>query len=310
MNTVPCEMIRDLFPSYIDGLTSEKTNEQIRGHLEGCEACRAVLASMQDPEGSVPEQAMEIRKDIDYLKKNRKRNRRILFGSLAAALFLAAAVLAVHTFLIGTATDQNWIPRGLSVEDNRLTVEAVPVSSASAIAAFIYTEENGIVRIKARSVLVSPLHPGSKFGSYTAREKIREVWVGDWLFWSEVEKAQADDAHTPNEVWFRFINQTDTDILSIGYGCYKNGVLCSSGGGENADGSAHTPGESFWIGTDAMNFGGSWDSDAVLELAVFFETADGRKIELPERILVAAAPGSFREFRLTGSRKSGYRIEQ
>ena len=37
MNKIPCEVIRDLLPSYIDELTSEITNQVIREHLENCE---------------------------------------------------------------------------------------------------------------------------------------------------------------------------------------------------------------------------------------------------------------------------------
>ena len=32
-NKLPCEIIRDLLPSYVDGLTSEVTNEAICEHI-------------------------------------------------------------------------------------------------------------------------------------------------------------------------------------------------------------------------------------------------------------------------------------
>ena len=43
---IPCEVVRDLLPSYIDELTSEVTNRIVRDHLEGCEECRKVYGSM------------------------------------------------------------------------------------------------------------------------------------------------------------------------------------------------------------------------------------------------------------------------
>ena len=51
MNKIPCEVIRDLFPSYIDQLTSPVTNEAIAEHLHTCDACRDVLAAMRGSEG-------------------------------------------------------------------------------------------------------------------------------------------------------------------------------------------------------------------------------------------------------------------
>ena len=46
---IPCDIIRDLFPSYLDGLTSETTNKEVDGHLEECEDCKAVLERMKEP---------------------------------------------------------------------------------------------------------------------------------------------------------------------------------------------------------------------------------------------------------------------
>ena len=37
-----CEVIRDLFPSYIDGLTSEESNELIEEHLEECRSAENI----------------------------------------------------------------------------------------------------------------------------------------------------------------------------------------------------------------------------------------------------------------------------
>ncbi len=42
-----CEIIRDLFPSYIDELTSEESNEAVEEHLEKCKECRDYLEAMK-----------------------------------------------------------------------------------------------------------------------------------------------------------------------------------------------------------------------------------------------------------------------
>lgn len=41
-----CEVVKDLLPSYADKLTSEKTNEILKSHLDTCEDCRKELEHM------------------------------------------------------------------------------------------------------------------------------------------------------------------------------------------------------------------------------------------------------------------------
>lgn len=43
-----CEIIRDLLPNYLDGLTSQASNEAIEEHLETCAECRRCLDSMRE----------------------------------------------------------------------------------------------------------------------------------------------------------------------------------------------------------------------------------------------------------------------
>ena len=38
-NNLTCEIVEDLMPSYIDGLTSEVTNKAVRDHLSHCDRC-------------------------------------------------------------------------------------------------------------------------------------------------------------------------------------------------------------------------------------------------------------------------------
>ncbi|MBS1315556.1 MAG: zf-HC2 domain-containing protein, partial [Anaerotignum sp.] len=43
-----CEIIRDLLPSYVDGLTSEESNREITAHLAECATCKEILEQMQE----------------------------------------------------------------------------------------------------------------------------------------------------------------------------------------------------------------------------------------------------------------------
>ena len=183
---IPCEVVRDLLPSYIDELTSEVTNRIVRDHLEGCEECRKVYGSMT---GSLTGEEEKFREqgEIDFLRKNRKRNRRIVLGSIAGAVLIVLGVLLARTFFIGSANYSNWTAENLTVNDRQLDFVAVPADSASAISKLSFDDENGVVTVRARSVAVSPFHTGSLGTSFTASETIRDVWLGDRIVWSEGE---------------------------------------------------------------------------------------------------------------------------
>ena len=88
-----CEVVRDLLPSYIDGLTSEETSRLIRAHLDGCEACRGIHREMTNEEPPKAEQP-----EVDYLKKVRasgKRLRRMVIIAGCAVLALAVAAVLI-----------------------------------------------------------------------------------------------------------------------------------------------------------------------------------------------------------------------
>ena len=449
MNKIPCEVIRDLLPSYIDELTSEKTNQVIREHLQDCESCRAAYTSMQAPE-SASDQDMQEKKEIDFLKKNKKRNRRIVFGSIAGALVLIAAVLCLRVFFLGNGDERQWDAANLKVEGNSLSFDAVPTDSASAIANLTFSEENGVVSVKARSVLASPIHPGSLHGEYDADREIREVRIGDRIVWSEgatvsamaaelyatrheyvgdmpanqrtanamsmesylgvylneletekepygwkismpleisalklsqkeqdmdafgrvliglignldhvtfvynTEKGEkvrtitaadateflgedikdcaknirtldtlitksglnlyvrpAEDQEAGEDaLWIQIINESDIEIQSFEFSCYKNGQFCSGGGGMNADNTPVRVGGSIWMSVSEQDFGGSQEGTPVLEMLISMNTPSGEKIEIPEKLRITLEPGKACSFRLTGSIEEGYMLEQ
>ena len=47
MNNKDCKIVRDLLPSYIDGLTSKETNEFIKKHISECSDCSIVYENMK-----------------------------------------------------------------------------------------------------------------------------------------------------------------------------------------------------------------------------------------------------------------------
>ena len=91
-----CAVVLDLLPQYLEGLTSEETNEEIREHLAGCEACRAAKQAM-GLELSIEKAPKPNR---DFLKA---LNRRRILGAVISAL--AALGCAVGLYFMEFSVD-------------------------------------------------------------------------------------------------------------------------------------------------------------------------------------------------------------
>ena len=80
MKNIPelsCAIVEDLLPTYVERLTSEETNMAVEAHLASCPACAAKRTAMGAKETEAAGQnAEETAREVDYLKKVRRRNRR------------------------------------------------------------------------------------------------------------------------------------------------------------------------------------------------------------------------------------------
>lgn len=93
-----CEMIRDLLPLYIDGLTSEESNREIEKHLKNCKECQICYQEMIGEMGNTVTITEEEIKDIDLIKKIKKRSRKKIVGVIICA-FLLVSIIAALMFL-------------------------------------------------------------------------------------------------------------------------------------------------------------------------------------------------------------------
>ena len=48
-NDLTCAVVRDLLPSYVEGLTSVETNRAVEAHLTACADCTARKNAMTEP---------------------------------------------------------------------------------------------------------------------------------------------------------------------------------------------------------------------------------------------------------------------
>lgn len=188
-NKIPCEVIRDLFPSYIDGLTSEVTNEVMEEHLEHCDACaRSLEAMMEFPEEK--EDAAQER-EIDFLKKTRKNTRRIVVGSIVAAVIFVAVVLTAKFYFIGNDISADAVACEVAVSGNCLNLTVETVNESLAVSSLEFEEQDGVVSVSVKAVKKSPFHRGEVQSLYTVEGEITQIRIGDRILWDHGEIVSA-----------------------------------------------------------------------------------------------------------------------
>ncbi|MBP5222456.1 MAG: zf-HC2 domain-containing protein, partial [Lachnospiraceae bacterium] len=96
MSDLSCTIIRDLLPTYVDGLTGDDSNKAIEAHLSNCPECREIYESMSGTEEMLPDQDDET--ELDFLKKQRKKQRRLLLPiPVMAVLFLVGSLFYIKS---------------------------------------------------------------------------------------------------------------------------------------------------------------------------------------------------------------------
>ena len=91
MNTIPCEIIEDLLPSYKDNLLSESVNEAVTCHLKHCPKCAAKLDAL---ESRLMQDDMESsQKEVAFLNKIKKAKHYVIGIIIGASIPIGALIL-------------------------------------------------------------------------------------------------------------------------------------------------------------------------------------------------------------------------
>ena len=183
MNKIPCEIIQDLLPSFIDELTSDVTNREVEAHMEECEQCRNIFRQMKTPD---IETAENEEKEIDFLKKTKKKHRRNLILSVAVVWGIAVLFFGARYYLDGQYMNTDYLSYNLDVSGTELSV-AVNTTSEQGVQHIEINEVEGVVEISVRCVPKSIFYQTTAEESYTASETIRQVWIGDRIVWANGE---------------------------------------------------------------------------------------------------------------------------
>ena len=182
-NDLTCGVVRDLLPSYVEGLTSQETNTAVERHLADCPGCTRLRADLA---GETPPPSEEV-KEVDYLKKVKRRGRRRVVAAVAVTVLFLTLGIAAKLFLIGSPANwdnwenSNWTTR--TNVPNQLDIGFYSELLDTAYYNWNVTNENGIVRVSARKVLPSVFHDTSDHWEHILLNGVREVWVSNQLVW-------------------------------------------------------------------------------------------------------------------------------
>lgn len=86
-----CKLVQDLLPSYIDKITSQETNEFIEKHLSECEKCNKILKDMGE---EVVVEKIDEKKQINYLKKIKRRHRIVISIILIISIIVSITLIS------------------------------------------------------------------------------------------------------------------------------------------------------------------------------------------------------------------------
>ena len=183
-NDLTCGVVRDLLPSYVEGLTSQETNTAVERHLADCPDCTRLRADLA---GETPPPPEEV-KEVDYLKKVKRRGRRRVGAAVAVTVLVLALGIAAKLFLIGEPANwdtwENYNFTARTNVPNQLDISFYPDELPdTAYYNWNVTNENGIVRVSARKVLPSVFHDTSEHWEHISLSGVREVWVANQLVW-------------------------------------------------------------------------------------------------------------------------------
>ena len=103
---IPCSVIKDVLPNYIENLTSEEASREIKEHLSGCTDCYNVFIAMSEDNAELVEKVNSEAQAIHLLRKLWNKTR--MTSLITFAVMLIVCISAIY--IMGS-------PRSLSSSD-------------------------------------------------------------------------------------------------------------------------------------------------------------------------------------------------
>lgn len=183
MSKIPCDVIKDLLPSYIDKLTSETTNREIEAHMLECEQCQKVLEQMKAPDMETSEEDI---KELDFLKKTNRNYRKNILICVAIVWVVSVIFFGMKNYMVGQYVNAEYLTYGLDVSDTEMSI-TVSTTSGQGIQHIDINESDGILEISVRCVPKSFLYKSTASETFFSHEKIRQIRIDDRIIWANGE---------------------------------------------------------------------------------------------------------------------------
>jgi hypothetical protein len=185
---LPCTVVEDILPLYVDELTNPVTNTLVKNHLNSCVRCHQKWMALKSPvQDTQHMQNSSDTKEIDFLKKTKKHNRKLIL-SVSTIIFIVACLFVVAKyFVIGNNINAEYLNYSLNVSGQEMHIIGQSTTE-SGIQKVSFTESEGIVEINIRSVEKSLFYKSTFDETFNASQDIRQIKIGDQIIWANGEK--------------------------------------------------------------------------------------------------------------------------
>lgn len=193
-NDLTCEVVQDLLPSYVDGLTSDVSNQAVEQHMKTCESCRKLYSEMREPMNG--EDVSEINdgqkadskksSEIDYLKKIRKKNRMRILAAVLIVVIAVGVGLWSKVYVVGQEVEQaEFVKADVVVEDHNVSVQGLLLDTTKGVSDVAFQEKDGIVTVSLRETRKSSFHTNEFQVDYQSSEDVKQVVLENRILWDD-----------------------------------------------------------------------------------------------------------------------------
>ena len=193
-NDLTCEVVQDLLPSYVDGLTSDVSNQAVEQHMKTCESCRKLYSEMREPMNG--EDVSEINdgqkadskksSEIDYLKKIRKKNRMRILAAVLIVVIAVGVGLWSKVYVVGQEVEQaEFVQANVAVEDHKVSVQGLLLDTTKGVSDVAFQEKDGIVTVSLRQARKSSFHTNEFQADYQSAEDVKQVVLENRILWDD-----------------------------------------------------------------------------------------------------------------------------
>lgn len=124
------------------------------------------------------------KKEIDFLKRTKKHNQRIIL--LVSAFVILIAILGVMAkyFIIGNDVNAEYLNYTLDVTEKECHISGQS-TSGSRIKQMQINESDGVVKITVKAVEKSLFYRQSFDETFQSSQDIKQVWIGNEIVWAD-----------------------------------------------------------------------------------------------------------------------------